>query len=253
MLKIKIRDLLYRLTGFYISRPPEKTPAKLKKINFGDLISTAIAVKHSPVNILQIGAYDGISFDPIFDAVSNSRVKLFLIESNSDAVSRLQQTYSHKADVSIINAAIVETNETDLVELYKFSEKFIGIYPDFGGTSSLFLKHLENAFERNRFRFSAKEKLDANVVVDKIRALTAKQLLKELNITDVDVLVIDTEGADWIVLNGFLEAGLAPKLILFEHRFLLPHDYEAALMKLHSLNYLLRDLESDTLAIQSVL
>ncbi|NWH06756.1 FkbM family methyltransferase [Desulfobacter latus] len=253
MFKIKIRDLLYRLTGFYISRPPKKTPVKLKKIDFGDLVSTAIAVKNSSVNILQIGAYDGVSFDPIFDAVSNSRVKLFLIEPNSDVISRLQQTYSHKDDVSIINAAIVEADETDLVELYKFSEKLIGIYPDFGGTSSLSFKHLENAFERNRFRFSAEEKLDGNVVVDKIRALTAKQLLKELNITDVDVLVIDTEGADWIVLNGFLEAGLSPKLILFEHRFLLPHDYEAALMKLNSLNYLLRDLESDTLAIQSVL
>jgi len=244
------------MTGFYLSRPP-KSPKKLperKKIDlsFGDLVAALISMNPTGIRILQVGAYDGVSSDPIFNVVAESNATLILVEPNPVAMQQLKQTYSKTPHVKFVEAAISTDDNGGVVKLYRFSQTLVEIYPDFGGTSSLSLKHLEDAFERNRHRFAAEEQLANNIIVDRVHSISVEQLLNDINISDLDVLVIDAEGWDWIVLREFLRAGLRPKLILFENRFLLLHDFEAALMELHSLNYILRDFGEDTVAIKVV-
>jgi len=260
---MKLRDLIFSCTGLYISRTspkpgPTHGPAASKPkldpelplgLAFGDLVAAALSFKTVPLRILQVGAYDGVSFDPIFDIVSKANVRRFLIEPNKSAAEKLRLAFSNTPEVTVIEAAIVDSDNTHQISLYKFSDKFVEIYPDFGGTSSISRRHLQDAFARNRHRFAPDEDLDANIIEDRVRALSSKKLLEEFGIDDIDVLVIDVEGADWIVLDGLLKAGLKPRLLLFESRFVSSSDMRAAVRGLHALGYIVKNLGYDTAAI----
>jgi FkbM family methyltransferase len=255
MLDRKLRDLLFHWTGYYVSR---KSPEALsiarsaaRQIGFTDLVATAVAIRPRGLRVLQVGACDGVSFDPIFSALAGTSAEIILVEPNSAAVDRLRRAYAGTPNVTIVQAAILQGEGTSEATLYRFSDELIGVYPDFGGTSSLSYGHMEKAFERSRHRFGSDVELADNVIEEQVQAMSPRQILKKLNMNDVDILVIDVESMDWIVLEGFLNAELRPKLIQFESRFLLANHIEAALIRLHSLGYILRDARGDTIAIRS--
>lgn len=243
---LELRNFFYRVTGLYVSRGP----AAIDRICFGDLLEAAMAVRPTGLKILQVGAYDGVSFDPIYQIGSTSASELFLVEPNPSAVIRLRRSYEHQHGVTIIETAITEEEGRDNTCLYRFSDFLIDRYPEFGGTSSLYRRHLEDAFERNRHRFGKDVQARDHISESRVRALTSEQLVDNFDLSDVDVLVIDTEGADWLVLKGLLNAGLAPGLVMFESRFLLAHHLEEALVRLHNLGYALRTLDGDTIGIR---
>jgi len=255
----KLRDFVYKISGLYISKSAPKLQSTLpqtSRLNFGDtltfsdLVAAAVSVKPVGLSLLQVGAYDVSSFDPIYKISSVANVKLVLIEPNAAAVNRLRTAYKNSSDVTIIESAIIDGNAGAETNLYRFSEEAVSIYPDFGGTSSLSLKHLEDAFARNKFRFDIAAKFEDLIVVDTVSTLSSEDLLNKYDVKGMDVVVIDTEGADWLILKSLLSAGLRPSLLLFESRFLKSHEIEEALLTLNNLGYLLRDLGNDTAAIR---
>lgn len=57
--------------------------------------------------------------------------------------------------------------------------------------------------------------------VDKVKVTRIKTLINKHNVTNIDVLKIDTEGWDCIILNDFLDTvDIFPKMIQFENNVL---------------------------------
>lgn len=250
----KIRNYIYEKFGIWVSRGKNSgIPLELKYLKsqyMADLVRTALIFSGKKIGILQIGAHDGRSFDPIFDVVNGKDVSLHLVEPNHDSIEMLRRNYSANDDINIYPFAI--GSMVGQTPVYKFSQKIVEIYPDFGGTTSLLKSHLLEAYERNKFRFPNVACIEDEILCSTIKIINGESLMNMIGVRPIDILVIDVEGYDYIVLQQILSSIKSlPKIIHFESRFLKPHEYEAALLMLRNFGYELRSLINDTVAIKN--
>ena len=147
----KIRRLVFRLCSRYASDVPlDLHVSNTDSITLGDVLSLMLNSSNNAFHILQVGAYDGRTFDPIHNvAVCNEKIFLTLVEPRTQAVEALQRNYRDKANKQIIQAAIVQRDQKTGVRLYSFSDELININAEFGGKSSLNRDFLVNEFRRN--------------------------------------------------------------------------------------------------------
>jgi hypothetical protein len=88
-----------------------------------DLLLAAFEAWNEPITILQIGACDGITNDPIYHFVRRGRARAILVEPNPYAFARLQNAYAGLPNVTLIQAAVGEKDgEADLYRLKKIGK-----------------------------------------------------------------------------------------------------------------------------------
>jgi len=154
--------------------------------------------RKNKVTLLQIGANDGLSYDPIHDLlVSDSDIKAYLVEPQKEAFIRLQHTYKDliaSKKVTTFNVAI--HHESAEVKLYK---NIIGN----DGHSSLLLRQNDSYTE-----FSEE-------VYEIVPAISLERLIATIN-QNIDVLVMDTEGYDATIIESMQTLDCRPELIFFE-------------------------------------
>lgn len=64
-------------------------------------------------------------------------------------------------------------------------------------------------------------RLQKYVVLDKVKVVRIRSIIKKHNVTEIDVLKIDTEGHDCVILNDFLDTvDILPNQIQFENNVL---------------------------------
>lgn len=157
------------------------------------------------INIVQIGANDGISADPIYDyIISNDNVNAYLVEPQNDAFIELEKNYKNVSNrVKCYKYAITDNNEE--IKLYK-NNAVNGT----DGHSSLIIrdKDIHNGILVADFNEEIYE------LVSGISLPSFANLIGNINI---DVLIIDTEGYDLEIIRMFFNNNYYPKLIFFEN------------------------------------
>ena len=230
-------------------RGNQTSPRGLPGNSFTDLFALSVALKGPSLKVLQIGAYDGKSFDPIYPVSSVAACEITLVEPNPEAITALKRNYGNFPTVNVIEAAVTDGQEGNELALYVFSQKAVSIYADFAGTSSLSRSHLVEAFRRNRSRFPSGWTADSVIESRMVPSISARNLISTHRLHDIDVLVVDAEGKDWVIVDAILKEEVRPKLILFESRFLSLSALERALLRLVELHYAPFNLGLDTGAI----
>lgn len=239
-----LRNLGYRLAKRFLPRP------LVAPVTITDLIALATSLKGSALKILQIGAYDGKSFDPVYEVTSVSEAEIILVEANPDAIPRLETNYPNRDGVEIVHGAVIPGSKKQTVELFKFSDEAVKTYPEFGGTSSILETHLFRAFERNQHRFPNGTTAKSLIESDTVPVISPASLVESHRLADVDILIVDVEGMDWPVVRGFLEAGCDPAALFYESRFMGIAEMESALAFLRDRGYAPVDFGLDTGAIK---
>lgn len=178
---------------------------------------------------IQIGAYDGVTGDPIFKLSTKFKWKGILVEPQKDAFELLLNNYSGSNNLTFVNAAISNTNGP---------QKFYGVKPigsdDFNHGQlhsfrmDVILKHTHMV-----------EQLANRVVEYEVEGITFDTLLKKYNVNHLDLLQIDTEGFDYEVIKQIKFHKLKPKMINFEHKHLTVDDKEACYKLLRGQGYTL--------------
>ncbi len=178
------------------------------------------------INVVQIGANDGRTNDPIFRFVNKHKecVSVILIEPQKDLLPILRENYKAHPNAFFINGAIGDPGEA---KLYSIDAKVWGelevpyakdwpIYRAPTGVTSLSKEHVRTWLEMVAKNFSGP--IDGMIVERRIQVQTLEALLSESKINgDVDVLQIDTEGHDDIVLYNSLSDNISPPIINFEY------------------------------------
>lgn len=156
------------------------------------------------INIIQIGANDGISADPIYDyIVDNENINAYLVEPQKDAFDELTKNYCNLLNrVKCYKYAITDNN--DKIKLYKNNAE-----NGTDGHSSLIIR--DKDFHNNILVADFKE--DSYELVD---GITVDKFIEMTGIINIDVLVIDTEGYDLEIIKMFFNYNYYPKLIFFE-------------------------------------
>lgn len=176
----------------------------------------------SSAYFLQIGANDGVSFDPIYESVVAYGLSGVCVEPIPEYYEELVKNYSKSKNVKTINAAVTADNSIKNFELYK-------------------VKNVKRDWEKGLASFDINRLIAAGVQVDNIEKCSApvifiRELVERID-RDIDLLVIDCEGYDAEILLNFPFDKTRPKIIHFEHQ--LYQNSSTADRNFEALNFLL--------------
>ena len=199
---------------------------------------------HPDFFFIQIGACDGLKFDPIRKYVLENDWNGILVEPTPHNFDLLQKNYKQAPNLIFENAAI--TQKDGEIEMYTISPEGYEELPDWAvGISSI--HNDKNALSeeywksekgqihaKNGYSYELIEKHKKKINVN---ALTLVSLLEKHQVKRVDLLVIDTEGHDYPILQQLSTINIKPKLIRFEINNMSPEELSSSYKLLRSLGY----------------
>lgn len=202
-------------------------------------LSRALAVIASSrsARVLQIGAGDGRTGDHLHGFLTTQHCKGVLLEPVQHIYQQLCQTYAGFEHITCLQRAVSSTPGSRTIYLVRDLEGlpwWADQLPSF--SKATVLSHTDRIPD-----------LPERVVTETVDCITPALLMMTAGWESVDVLAVDTEGHDAIVVNGFLDIGQDPEVILFEHKHLSDQDYRDVMHRLLASNYHITASAADTL------
>lgn len=197
----------------------------------------------SRVTFVQIGAYDGVTGDPIRRlVVENDSWSGVLIEPQPDVFNRLQRNYAAQSSrLQFLNVAISDkAGEKILFYISETEQKLLGL-PDWTSQVASFnADHLAKHFPH------------ARVVSYHVKAMTFEEAANLLPAGHVDVVVIDIEGHERAIIDTIDLERHRVKFIIYEHRHLSERDRSAVESRLRSYGFSVKGFGFDMIASRSL-
>lgn len=228
----RVRDLWLHQLGLSRTFDPrillEKSDARLSC-----LLELAIAERlltSTDFFFLQIGAFDGSSFDPMFQAVRKHKLKGILVEPQKAAFARLQANYQDQPQLTLVNAAVSNKNEERI------------LYTARGGQSTV------ASFDKHHL---LKHSVPAAEIEEQLTpCFTVEELLRRAGRSEIDLLQIDAEGADYMILEMIDFQKVRPAIVRYEQLHMSRRERDLAARRLVSQGYQLHADRMDVTALQ---
>jgi FkbM family methyltransferase len=169
------------------------------------------------MTFLQIGAFDGVGEDDLRELIHTHKLRGVLVEPQPAAFARLQQTYRNQHQVTLLQAAIAESEDTR------------DLYCHRGHAS------MSASFDRKHLRKHGI--LDQDIVVQPVPCHTVESALRSAGLANVDLIQIDAEGYDWPIIRSMDFILIKPRMLRFEYRHMPDADADACLAHLASHGY----------------
>jgi len=210
-------------------------------LNFDHVLSRYLLERtgSGPFTFIQVGAFDGVTCDPLRKYLVKYPWTGVMLEPQPQAFGKLAALYKGRDDISIMNAAINESNGE--ADLYVVENDAL---PEWARGMASFdeqniLKHAD-----------ALPGLAGSIQKSRIKTVSFEQLLADHQFTRVNLLQIDTEGFDAEVLKLFPFSKIKPVIIHFESKHIPVARLENALARLADLGYAIaRDGQEDMMAV----
>lgn len=173
--------------------------------NINDLLDN-----YKPDNffVLQIGAHDGITADPISSKVKENGWSGLFVEPVDYLFERLKLNYKGYDNLNFENSII--SNKKGYVDFYEYPQESENDneFP-YGSCMGSVLKPFDSI---------AHKKLKYDVIKKQYQSLTFNDLIEKYNIKNIDLLQIDTEGYDGEIICSIDFNKVRPKFIRYEDR-----------------------------------
>ncbi|NND33447.1 MAG: FkbM family methyltransferase [Saprospiraceae bacterium] len=211
-----------------------------------------LSKKYSDFFVLQIGANDGITHDPVHKFIKRDQWNGILLEPQKDVFDKfLRPLYQNQKGIKTIHAALGHHEGEATIFRIGFSTARWAT-----GLTSFNKKVLENAFASGHVARQAKKQgiaiPDAPadwIVEEKVPVITVQGLTNKFKISKIDLLQIDTEGFDYEIIQMFDFGKLRPKAISYENSHLSAEDRDACEELLSTSGYRLMHFGGNTLAL----
>lgn len=178
----------------------------------------------------QIGAFDGVQWDPIFPMPFELNFWSLLVEPQRNVFAQLQRNYRGHPRVQFANVAVcnytgparifvpppgrrMESDEQASAHLADEHETVVKNHVD------LCRKHQLPGTPADRCVAAAE-----SFVATDIMCITLEELLTDFQVTHIDVLQIDAEGKDWSIFQQLNMTRFRPSVIQMEWTTLLVDD-----------------------------
>ena len=138
------------------------------------------SIKNDNIFFLEIGAYNGKSFDGLYKYTSLNNWTGILVEPIKEYFQDLKLNFKNIENKFFENSAITEEDGEFNIKRIVGDKKWMK------GSSTLVTNDNTKKYE---------------YVEEKINGITFNTLVNKYNITKIDVLQIDTEGSDLIILE----------------------------------------------------
>lgn len=165
---------------------------------------------------IQIGANDGVSFDPIHDLIKENRWNGILVEPLGDYMVLLKANYKDFVGLSFEQVAI--TPDPTFTEIHRIDPVAIknNILPKWAqGVSSLCPDRnvLGKANGGANIDDSLYELIKQHTIKETIIPMSFDSLLDKYDVKKIDLLQIDTEGHDYQVIRSINFDKIKPSII----------------------------------------
>ena len=187
---------------------------------------------------VQIGAFDGRRYDPLFAWVKAHRWRGLLVEPQPRFFSELVENYKGVDGLEFRRIAVGVRNETR--PFYTVADD-PGVPRDAGMIASF---DLETLLSHRRFV----PDLDSHIRSEDIDCVALNDLLAGVEADHIDLLQIDVEGYDHELVRVLDLERFAPSIVRFEHLHLTRAQHEASVDRLVANGYRVCLEEHDTLA-----
>ncbi len=142
--------------------------------------------------LLQIGAMDGKTFDPMHEYITQFRWQGLLVEPVKEHFAALSALYKDHEGMALANVAVGEHDGLATLHRIKNEDVARKRVPHWGlGLASLYK-------DRNALAFAEVEPL---MIEEEVPCLRLSTLLKSYAVPRIDILQIDAEGHDYHILK----------------------------------------------------
>lgn len=196
----------------------------------------AHANRNGPLFFLQVGAMDGVSYDPIRPHVVAHGWRGILVEPLPDMMEKLKTNYAGSAGLVFENVAITEQDETR--KLYRVTAEAVhrGV-PHWALGMSTFIEGKLDDYK-------------PHVVEQPVACMRLETLLAKYKPERIDILQIDTEGYDYKVLKQFDFTRYQPYIINLEWVNLNAEEKAATQALLLAQGYVFYENDMDLFAVK---
>ena len=193
-----------------------------------------------PFFFVQVGAFDGVSSDPLHAHVLEDGWQGVLVEPQHRYFERLVENYAGMEGLEFVNAAV--DRQAGSRPLYQVQDEQGNPIDSYAGLASFSRDRLVNWQSRDGHRAPAGSRIGAVPV----HCVTFDELLGETEY--VDLLHLDVEGYELELLRLFDLARFTPAIVRFEHAHLMQSDWNEAVRLLAGHGYRMLREEYDTTA-----
>jgi FkbM family methyltransferase len=203
--------------------------------------------KKSSVFFVQVGAADGVKSDPIHDLIiTDRRWTGIFIEPVGFVFQRLKRNYRNADRFIFENVAIAtrrgkkkfyyvsEEAEAELGDDLRYRYDLVGSFD-----KDHVLEHFQH-FHGD---------IEPYIIEEEINCVPLQEILDSNHVETLDLLVVDTEGFDYVVLSQVNFNKYNPLAIVYEHKHLSVHERKKAKALLKASGYNLVEYGIDTLAL----
>jgi FkbM family methyltransferase len=216
----------------YELKPHLSHPAP--SIDILDLAIRDLVSRQPDIFFLQIGAHDGVSYDPINAYIRQFHWKGLLVEPQPAIFAKLKENYRDEKQLLFENSAIAQRDGA--LELHCFENANA---EDHASMLTSTRKHYL-AMNGDGHRGALK--------TITVPALTMESLLSKHRVERVNLLQIDTEGFDFEIIKMIDFKRMKPEIIHYENNFLNRRQKSECSRILGGQNYALLNLGIDTIA-----
>ncbi len=227
-----------------------------KKGSLSDFLSQYSASKKGDFFVVQIGANDGITHDPIHKFIKRDRWSGVLMEPQPTVFREsLSKIYQNHKGLHPLCAAIGEKDGSQKLYKIGFSEMRWAT-----GLASFSLNKVKEHFEegvvqKNCEKYGIELPKDPaqQISYENVKVISPDTLMDTYSISKIDLLQIDAEGFDLEVIRIFDIKKTKPQAIIFENENLKKEDLQNCHDLLEQNGYKTQKFGKDTLALKTPL
>ncbi|MES2648326.1 MAG: FkbM family methyltransferase [Bacteroidota bacterium] len=162
------------------------------------------------IYLIQLGAHDGISLDPMKSITRNGKTQAILIEAVPYLFEKLNANYAQSVNITPRNIAVTDEPETSKIPFYYLlgnAENPMPEYYSWWGSADK--NHAE------KFRYVASD-FELFLKEEMIEAETVNTIFRKSGFPRLDILQIDVEGLDGKIIDSVDFNLITPSIIVFE-------------------------------------
>jgi FkbM family methyltransferase len=208
----------YNVEGIRYTPRQLLEPDRMRALEFDDIICRRMHEHGREFGFIQVGAYDGVSTDPLHKYIAACGWSGVMLEPQPGPAARLRELYADDGRIVVVEAAVDRARGTRSL----FTVEGDDLPKWVGGMASFERAHL------------LKHDYLVPDIAHKVRELmvscvTFSEVIEQLPAKRLDLLQIDAEGADGHLLSLFPFERLKPSIIHWEIKNMSRAEQEAAL------------------------
>lgn len=203
------------------------------------------AALYPDASFVQIGANDGVSWDPLREAIGNTNWSGLMVEPVPYVAARLRENIAGNPRLTIDMVAVAEEDgEKEFFHLPEADE----------GDEIWTWYHALGSFDRDHLLRHTEiiPDIESRIISTTVPCVTFDTLMARHNLDHVDVIQIDAEGYDHIILGLIDYERYAPKVVMYEHKQMTAADRRRIEAMLRSADFEFFSDWLDTTAISKV-